>query len=70
MMGLVHISLLLMKHCVLLGYSLLSQRTPPLDIIDAFFKLHGHPEGGCVQTDQGGELASSAKFGDLILQEY
>ena len=27
-------------------------------------------DGGCIRTDQGGELASSFAFGDLILKEF
>jgi hypothetical protein len=32
--------------------------------------LHGHPDGGCIQTDQGGELASSVAFQDLLLRDF
>ncbi len=46
---------------------LTKSKDPPLDIIRAFFTMHGHWDGGCVCTDQGGELASSSAFGDLLL---
>jgi hypothetical protein len=49
---------------------LTKSKDPPLDIICAFFSMHGHQEGGCVRTDQGGELVSSSAFGDLLLREY
>jgi hypothetical protein len=32
--------------------------------------LHGYPDGGCIRTDQGGELASSEAFQDLLLREF
>ncbi len=32
--------------------------------------MHGHPDGGCIWTDQGGELASSEAFRDLLLWEF
>ena len=32
--------------------------------------MHGHRDGGCVRTDQGGELASSSAFGDLLFSEF
>jgi hypothetical protein len=43
---------------------------PPLDIVWAFLCLHSHSDGGCIRTDQGGELASSFAFGDLVLKEF
>jgi hypothetical protein len=49
---------------------LTSSKDPPLEIIRAFFAIHGHQHGGCVRTDQGGELASSSAFGDLLLCEF
>jgi hypothetical protein len=49
---------------------LAKSKDPPLDIICVFFSMHGHQDGGCVHTDQGGELVSSSVFGDLLLWEY
>ncbi len=49
---------------------LTKSKDSPLDIIGAFFALHGHPDGGCLRTDQGGELASSTAFGDLLLWDF
>ncbi len=49
---------------------LTKSKDPPLDIVRAFLWLHGHADGGCVRTDQGGELASSFAFGDLILKDF
>jgi hypothetical protein len=49
---------------------LTKSKDPPLDIISAFFTMHGHRDGGGVCTDQGGVLASSSAFGDLLLREY
>jgi hypothetical protein len=42
-------------------------KSPPLDIISKFLQQHGHKEGGCIRTDQGGELARSADFQDMLL---
>jgi hypothetical protein len=49
---------------------LTKSKDPPLDIVWAFLHLHGHTDGGCIRTDQGGKLASSFAFGDLILKEF
>jgi hypothetical protein len=49
---------------------LTKSKNPPLDIVRAFLRLHGHTDGGCIRTDQGGELASSSAFGDLVLKEF
>ncbi len=49
---------------------LTNSKSPPLDIIEEFLTLHGHAEGGCIRTDQGGELAGSSKFQDILLQQF
>ncbi len=49
---------------------LTKSKDPPLDIVRAFLTLHGHSDGGCVRTDQSGELASSGAFRDLLLREF
>ena len=36
-------------------------------IVSAFLTLHGHPDGGCIQMDQGGKLASSVAFCNILL---
>jgi hypothetical protein len=48
---------------------LTASKEPPTAIIKAFLAQHGHADGGCVGTDQGGELAKSLKFWDLLLRE-
>ncbi len=45
-------------------------KDPPLDIVAELMKQHGHKDGGCVQTDQGGELACSQAFQDMLLREH
>jgi hypothetical protein len=32
-------------------------KDPPLDLVSEFLHQHGHEDGGCVRTDQGGKLA-------------
>jgi hypothetical protein len=49
---------------------LTKSKDPPIDIVRAFLTLHGHSDGGCVRTDQGGELASSGAFRDLLMREF
>jgi hypothetical protein len=43
---------------------------PPIDIICAFLLLHGHPDDGCIRINQGGELASSIVFCNLLLRDF
>ncbi len=49
---------------------LTKSKDPPLDIVWAFLRLHSHTDGRCIRIDQGGKLASSFAFGDLILKEF
>jgi hypothetical protein len=49
---------------------LTKSKEPPLDIIDAFLTRHGHSNGGCLHTDQGGELAHSSHLLDMVLRRY
>ena len=49
---------------------LTANKEPPLDIISEFLRHHGHDNGGCIRTDQGGELARSIAFQDLLLWKY
>jgi hypothetical protein len=49
---------------------LTASKSPPIDIIQEFLQLHGHGDGGCVRTDQGGKLARSSVFQDMLLRDY
>ena len=49
---------------------LTASKDPPLDIVSEFLHHHGHKEGGCIRTDQGGELARSFAFQDLLLRQF
>ncbi len=49
---------------------LTNSKSPPLDIIEEFLTQHGHEEGGCIRTDQGGKLAGSSNFQDLLLRKF
>ena len=49
---------------------LTKSKDPPIDIVRAFLTLHGHSKGGCIRTDQGGELASSGASCDLLMREF
>ncbi len=46
---------------------LTASKDPLLDIVREFLHLHGHEEGGSIRTDQGGELARSLEFQNLVL---
>jgi hypothetical protein len=49
---------------------LTKSKEPPLNIVSAFLRQHDHPGGGCICTDQGGELARSMKFSHTILNNF
>jgi len=49
---------------------LTNSKSPPIDILQEFLRQHGHEEGGCIRTDQGGELARSAAFQDTLLCDF
>ncbi len=46
---------------------LTKSKEPPMDIIDTFLAQHGHSKGGCLCTDQGGELAWSSHLLNIVL---
>ena len=45
-------------------------KEPPIAIVSEFLHHHGHDNGGCVRTDQGGELARSQLFKDTLLWDF
>jgi len=49
---------------------LTASKSPPVDIIKEFLTQHGHRDGGCIRTDQGGELARSSILQDMLLRDY
>jgi hypothetical protein len=49
---------------------LTSSKDPPIDIICAFLTQHGHADGGCIRTDQGGELADCHNLQDTVLRNH
>jgi hypothetical protein len=46
---------------------LTSTKDPPLEHIDKFLIRFGHPDGGSIRIDQGGELAGSHSLVDIVL---
>jgi len=49
---------------------LTNSKSPPIDIVKEFLTQHGHKDGGCIRTDQGGKLARSTAFQDMLLRDY
>ena len=49
---------------------LMASKDPLLDIVREFLHLHGHEEGGSIRTHQGGKLARSLEFQDLVLWTF
>ena len=49
---------------------LTASKSPPIDIVKEFLTQHGHEDGGCIQTDQGGKLAWSSVFQDMLLRDF
>ena len=50
--------------------SLTSSNHTPIGIVSSFLTQHGHPDGGCIRTDRGGELAQSFAFQDSVLRNH
>ena len=46
---------------------LTKSKDPPIDIIGKFLQKFGHANGGCIRTDQGGDLAGSSALSDMVL---
>jgi hypothetical protein len=49
---------------------LTASKDPPITIVWEFLTHHGHEEGGCIRTDQGGELARNHSFQDMDLRKF
>ena len=49
---------------------LTKSKEPPLDIIDTFLDRFGHRNGGSIRSNQGGKLARSFAYSDLLLRKH
>jgi hypothetical protein len=49
---------------------LTASKEPPIAIVWEFLTQHGHDNGRCMQTDQGGKLARNHSFQDMVLREF
>ncbi len=48
----------------------MASKEPPIAIVREFLTQHGHNNGGCIRTDQGGKLARNYLFQDMVLREF
>ena len=48
----------------------MKSKEPPLSIMDMFMERLGHLNGGSVHSDQGGKLARSVAFLDMLLRKH
>ena len=49
---------------------LMKSKEPPFGIIDTFIKCFGYLNSGSVHSDQGGKLARSVAFSDMLLRKH
>lgn len=49
---------------------LTKSKEPPIDIVDTFLDRFGLEKGGSIRSDQGGELARSHGFSDMLLRKH
>jgi hypothetical protein len=49
---------------------LMTSKKPPLDIVDVFMHQFALSDGGFVSTNQGGKLARSSTFHDMLLRDF
>jgi hypothetical protein len=49
---------------------LMKSKEPPLNIIDTFLDRFGHRNGGLIRSDQGGKIACSFVFSNLLLWKH
>jgi hypothetical protein len=56
--------------CCYVWVSFTTSKDPPLDLIAKFLTQHGHENGRCILTNQGGELARSHAFQNMLLRNH
>jgi hypothetical protein len=48
---------------------LITSKEPLINIVSVFLRQHSLKDGGCIRMDQGGELACSKTFSDVVLHD-
>ncbi|EJK59937.1 hypothetical protein THAOC_19786 [Thalassiosira oceanica] len=49
---------------------LTTSKEPPVEFASEFMRINGRPDGGVIRCDQGGELARSSRFRQVMFEQH